>query len=799
MPCATTTAASATTTAATTATHAVLQLADVCARYWYATTCAGIMRKDAPQLQFGLDYEQEIAKSWTEDLDVTCYLPELEAGRYNYTVMVNHLAPGVIVSDDNEAGTKMLKGPKDGLGYGRFGEKLVSARGGDAKLFLVLPQTEELSTQKSGKFGGHLVTITGSGFDTAADCADNDVRLSGIKCRVLSCTGTELQCVAGPANPLEYVPPAPFVSTHGLDATTHAGVFDKVAGQVSGVAMTTTTWHDPMVGGFKVPIKRYGVTSLKLSGYFVAPYSAYYSFYSFGDVESYCSLSVGTSHNTSSSTKQRMSFCGETLLSDRKKIYLDKGHRYHFEHQHRLAGADDTFRAAVRIHAPALQRQWTKTKEESQYHSWEEIQTVAFTPSFIPEVMELTVTNIWGGSFKLYNTARKTTSGPIRVGEGVATATADLTKELRKNSGGVMRKQHCWTTVSVQHVEGDPSVDHYIKFRLTYGCMPRSTGNEAHAYWGSIRLVTNDLISNLTSTTTTATTTTNTNTSDGSNTTTVLVDTTNSTNTPGSNWDAGPGFGLKGTLLQLGSKALGGTFRLSLNGFDYTRDLPVGTSGDSVAYWLKMDLSLVREVSVTKVKNGHGILYKVNFHSQGQNMPMLKVWDTDLTPRTTSSTKARTCPQEYPRYEQHTSDNHGDVCRKADSGSWDCPSGCTIASTGVDEITHAPWCLVTGKTDPCRQIGASVTTTVAAITDGGGNDLYYDPIPADFFERVVDKPQAVITVNGINAECATHRDVSGPSYDKTFDPYYAIDKAVQQDCNGDPSIKGCSFSYVTRT
>ena len=159
------------------------------------------MRKDAPQLAFGLDYEQEIAKSWTEDLDVTCYLPELEAGRYNYSVMVNHLAPGVIVSDDDEAGTKMFKGPDDGLGYARFSESHVTARGHDAKLFLLLPQTADLSTQKSGRLGGHLLTIEGSGFDKAADCADNDVRLSGVKCRVLSCTGTELMwCVT--ARPL---------------------------------------------------------------------------------------------------------------------------------------------------------------------------------------------------------------------------------------------------------------------------------------------------------------------------------------------------------------------------------------------------------------------------------------------------------------------------------------------------------------------------------------------------------------------------------------------------------------------
>ena len=160
-----------------------------------------------------------------------------------------------------------------------------------------------------------------------------------------------------------------------------------------------------------------------------------------------------------------------------------------------------------------------------------------------------------------------------------------------------------------KHVEGDhSSADHYIKFRPTCGCMPRGTGNEAHAFLCRIHLVTNNLISDLTSTTTAAATA-NTNASDGGNATTVLVDTTNSTNAPGSNWGAGASFGLKGTLLQLGSK-------------DCTRDLSVRTSGNSAACWLEMDLSLVREASVTKVDNGHGIMYTVNFHWQGQSMPV---------------------------------------------------------------------------------------------------------------------------------------------------------------------------------
>ena len=114
------------------------------------------MRKDAPQLNFALDYEQEVARSWAEDVDVTCYLPELKAGRYNYSVLVNHLAPGVISNGEDEPGTKMFRGSDDGLGHARFGEGLVTARGADAKMFLVVPQVERLSTQVSGKLGAHV-------------------------------------------------------------------------------------------------------------------------------------------------------------------------------------------------------------------------------------------------------------------------------------------------------------------------------------------------------------------------------------------------------------------------------------------------------------------------------------------------------------------------------------------------------------------------------------------------------------------------------------------------------------------
>ena len=83
--------------------------------------------------------------------------------------------------------------------------------------------------------------------------------------------GFGVDSVVGPANTPDYVPPQPHASTHGLTATTHDG-FSSSKREVAGTPMTTTTWHDPLVGTFDVPGKRFGVDAMKLQGYFVAPY-----------------------------------------------------------------------------------------------------------------------------------------------------------------------------------------------------------------------------------------------------------------------------------------------------------------------------------------------------------------------------------------------------------------------------------------------------------------------------------------------------------------------------------------------
>ena len=117
--------------------------------------CEGLMRKGGVQLGFGLDYEQEVAKTYDEDVDVTCYLPELEAGRYNYTVLVNHKSPGVIRGDKNDAGTKPFEesvevrarqnrplNEMDGLGAARFVDGTVSTNYPTGFIIIIIPLHE---------------------------------------------------------------------------------------------------------------------------------------------------------------------------------------------------------------------------------------------------------------------------------------------------------------------------------------------------------------------------------------------------------------------------------------------------------------------------------------------------------------------------------------------------------------------------------------------------------------------------------------------------------------------------------
>jgi len=341
--------------------------------------CEGMKRRGAPKLSFGRDYEQQIAEQWDEDGDVTCYLPELEAGRYNYSVEVNHLAPGVIAGED-DPGTKLFRTSEHGLGAARFNEGLVRAEIGNAHTLLVVPQIESFSTQVSGSHGQHTLVITGSGFSAGDGCASNTVVISGVECPITSCTPAEIQCTVQAApNPATPAANPPHAGSFGLARTTKAG----------GIVVSKDTYHNHLAGDFALQNEAYGSNAQTLDGYFVAPYTAYYTFMAKGNGG--CSLKLGTDHTHASlvelarcKDKHTADYIGKAGLMADEPVHLEAGQRYKFQHWQGLGDAANShFRAAVRIHAGAVESTapFTKTEQERQYHSWDEVQTLTFAVS----------------------------------------------------------------------------------------------------------------------------------------------------------------------------------------------------------------------------------------------------------------------------------------------------------------------------------------------------------------------------------------------------------------------------------
>ena len=193
--------------------------------------------------------------------------------------------------------------------------------------------------------------------------------------------------------------------------------------------------------------------------------------------------------------------------------------------------------------------------------------------------------------------------------------------------------------------------------------------------------------------------------------------------------EAAPSVALVKRVVQPASTRMTGTFRISLNGFDFTNDIMIGASAATVAQRVRLSLSLVRELTVTRddnTKDYNLVKYTFYFRAHGKNLPKMYVWDTGMMP---------------------------------------------------------------------RHYGASVDIEVNALTDGGQDDLYYSPIPSDFFEVRTELPNAHIAINGITAECSTHRSITGEKYDESFPPFYAIDRDIEMNCMGDPSAEDCYFDY----
>ena len=272
--------------------------------------CTGLMRKNAPKLDFGLDlYEQVVAETREEDLDLQCYLPILEAGAHNFTVRVKHYTESVIQSP-GDTHTLPFRERNEGLGYAMIaqdkpwsidqtwnvGHDLVSAAGAEVYTVLVVPQIASISTQQSGLLGRQTVVIRGSGFSPASGakgCSGNVVKLAGVGCAVTSCTHNELHCIAGRASAAGAETAAPFASTFGLRQVTYSSRSKPPNFPTTLLRQSDAAFTGAMVSSIYEKEAAIGlpVQSEHLIGVFVAPLSAWYSFY-VASADS-CQLQIG--------------------------------------------------------------------------------------------------------------------------------------------------------------------------------------------------------------------------------------------------------------------------------------------------------------------------------------------------------------------------------------------------------------------------------------------------------------------------------------------------------------------------
>ncbi len=106
--------------------------------------------------------------------EVTCVVPSLEAGRYDFDATVTGAYGRAWMPPQ-----LMQVSPLDGAAYA----------------YLHHPRIDSLSHSSGGVRGGSVLVLRGSGFSSLA--ANNTVLVDGVACAVTAATSTELECVLG--------------------------------------------------------------------------------------------------------------------------------------------------------------------------------------------------------------------------------------------------------------------------------------------------------------------------------------------------------------------------------------------------------------------------------------------------------------------------------------------------------------------------------------------------------------------------------------------------------------------------
>lgn len=354
-----------------------------------------------------------------------CTLPtDLEAGRYNYTI---HVSPGPAARDGwvGAAGYGNAQFHERGMQQEQWNVRdLATPHNGTAYLVTVLPTIKTISTSKSGSNGGQIITITGTGFHSdLKDCSANAIFLAGAECVVVApCTRTQLRCRVPAA--AKALAAAPFPGTAGLYGKQwngHIESLEEAKGREDYATPAATYATFGGVNGAPYCAHRKDCKNhfrTEEVGYFVAPKTAEYRFWCYGDdrVAVYFNKDGSNAEGVKKvafNTKTTDQYFDEANNQISEVMPLVEGERYAFAIYHSELGGHEYKMVAVEIlDADAHEDMF-------QYQRLNEVQTIKFEARATRQQQTIILSNVAGGSFRLQgkndDKGKPTFSAPIEI------------------------------------------------------------------------------------------------------------------------------------------------------------------------------------------------------------------------------------------------------------------------------------------------------------------------------------------------------------------------------------------------
>lgn len=252
-------------------------------------------------------------------------------------------------------------------------------------VLLIVPSIESLSTRISGDNGGQQVVIRGSGFDPARGCGENVVHLAGVPCDVTACSSTELVCTAGEIAAQQ----SPLGANSGLRRRVWYRTTSDLASIPSfGEPDLVESVIDGAVGKWESDRDGY---SQALTGMFVPPVTANYSFLVSGDNMASVELDTGSGFSRIAHTTTFTSGYLDQSHQRSEFVELVEGEQYPFRALQTESAGRDHLQVAVEI------RDSPEASDRFQYHRVSEKQTLALTAAFRYQVIRIQLTDTTGG------------------------------------------------------------------------------------------------------------------------------------------------------------------------------------------------------------------------------------------------------------------------------------------------------------------------------------------------------------------------------------------------------------------